>query len=314
MIKRIKFKILNLFAKPLMNFSVRWIKRNINKPFSEQIFMDEGILPIIEHYYQPLINPKKHLKKSLREDRNIPGIDFNNRGQLELLKKFNYNIELLKFPIKSSNSHEFYYDNEWYESGDAEFLYNMIRHFKPKNIMEIGSGFSTLMTLNAIEGNKNENENYFCNFTCIEPYEQPWLEKRGINVIRKKIETIDLSFFKKLGKNDILFIDSSHIIRPQGDVLYEYLELLPSLNSGVIVHVHDIFSPKDYLDEWVYDKHLLWNEQYLLESFLTFNSKFKIIGALNYLSHNFRKEFSSVSPVFAQQKNSEPKAFWFVKE
>ncbi|WP_369410476.1 class I SAM-dependent methyltransferase [Pontibacter qinzhouensis] len=61
--------------------------------------------------------------------------------------------------------------------------------------------------------------------------------------------------FQQLEANDILFIDSSHIIRPQGDVLFEYLEVLPTLKSGVIVHVHDIFTPKDYLNEWVYNRH-----------------------------------------------------------
>jgi len=75
-----------------------------------------------------------------------------------------------------------------------------------------------------------------------------------------------------------LFIDSSHIIRPQGDVLFEYLEILPILNAGVFVHIHDIFTPKDYLSEWILDGKVFWNEQYLLEAFLSFNTCFKIMG------------------------------------
>ena len=94
----------------------------------------------------------------------------------------------------------------------------------------------------------------------------------------------------------------------------KYLELLPTLNSGVLVHVHDIFTPKDYLDEWVFNKHLLWNEQYLLEAFLIFNSEFRIIGSLNYLSHNFTEEFSEKCPVFAKQDDREPGAFWMIKK
>lgn len=94
-----------------------------------------------------------------------------------------------------------------------------------------------------------------------------WLEEVGVSVVRKKVEEVELSFFSRLQGNDILFIDSSHIICPQGDVLFEYLELLPSLNKGVIVHVHDIFSPKNYLKQWLQDEIWFWNEQYLLEAF-----------------------------------------------
>ena len=78
--------------------------------------------------------------------------------------------------------------------------------------------------------------------------------------------------------------------------------------------MHDIFTPKDYLDDWVYGKHLLWNEQYLLEAFMTYNSNFKIIGALNYLTHNYRKEFAEKCPIFAKQQDREPGAFWMVKK
>ena len=92
--------------------------------------------------------------------------------------------------------------------------------------------------------------------------------------------------------------------------LFEYLELLPTLKSGVLIHLHDIFTPKDYLDDWVYKQHLFWNEQYLLEAFMMHNSEFRIIGALNYLTHNYRKEFEDKCPIFARQIGREPGAFW----
>ena len=280
---------------------------------NDKIFMSIGVLPILDHYYEPLINPKKHLKRSLREDRELPGINLNVDEQLNLLSNFNFNNELIRFPLEKENEIEFNYNNGSYESGDAEYLYNMIRHFKPNRIIEIGSGLSTLMAQNAIKKNKSENPDYECNHICIEPYEMPWLKKLDIVLVRELVEKIDVSYFEKLGKNDILFIDSSHIIRPQGDVLFEFLELLPSIKSGVLVHVHDIFTPKDYLDNWVIKDHRLWNEQYLLEAFLTSNSDFRIIGALNYLSHNYKKEFEEKCPIFARQSSVEPGAFWMVK-
>jgi predicted O-methyltransferase YrrM len=246
------------------------------------IFNNIGLFPIIDHYNDPLFN-KNLIKKSLRENRNLPGLDFNIIYQLELLNNFHYNDELLKFPLEKSNKLEFYYDNKSFESGDAEFLYNIIRLFKPKRIIEIGSGYSTLMAKNAVYHNQLDSHKYICEHICIEPYPFSWLERLDIKLIKEKVEDCSLDMFSELERNDILFIDSLHVIRAQGDVLFEYLEILPKLNSGVLVHVHDIFTPKDYLDEWMENNLRFHNEQYLLEAILTLNDKLKIIGSLNYL-------------------------------
>jgi predicted O-methyltransferase YrrM len=271
-----------------------------------------GVLPIVDHYYQPLINPKKHLKKSLRDDRDLPGIDFNTAEQLDLLSKFNYNEELLEFPLQKRKDTEYYYNNYSFTSGDGEYLYNMVRHFKPGKIIEVGSGLSTLMILNGVNKNKMVNPDYVCRHICIEPYEKQWLEEINVELFRKKVEDVDKSLFEELDANDILFIDSSHMIRPQGDVLFEFLEVLPILKPGTIIHIHDIFTPKDYRDEWIYN-HTLWNEQYLLEAFLQFNNSFRIFGALNYLTHHYRKELAEKCPVFENQPAQEPGSFWMIK-
>ena len=105
------------------------------------------------------------------------------------------------------------------------------------------------------------------------------------------------------------------MVRPQGDILYDFLEILPQLNSGVLVHIHDIFTPKDYLNNWIINKSFFWNEQYFLEAFLTFNNKFRIIGATNYLFHNYYEKFSEKCPILKiQKKNREPGSFWLIKE
>jgi hypothetical protein len=139
----------------------------------------------------------------------------------------------------------------------------------------------------------------------------PWLEEIEASVVRKKIEDMDPLYFAELEENDILFIDSSHIIRPQGDVLFEYLELLPALSPGVIVHIHDIFSPKNYLKGWLEDEVRFWNEQYLLEAFLTHNRDWKIIGALNYLHHNHYEKLKAVAPYLTHDR--EPGSFYIQK-
>jgi hypothetical protein len=305
-----------LLGLPLTFFSALWLKfvtiARPGKP-EDKIFMLLGILPVPDNYYQPLINPGKYIMKSLREDRTLNGIDLNLNEQLQVLANFNYSEELIKFPLVQNGKMEYFYNNDFYCSGDSEYLYSFVRYFKPGRIIEIGSGFSSLMIENAIAQNKTDVPHYACQHICIEPYEQPWLEETGVELIREKAESIDKSLFNQLQPNDILFIDSSHIIRPQGDVLFEVLELLPSLKPGVFIHVHDIFTPKDYPDEWIFKDHLMWNEQYLLEAFLAFNGGFRIIGALNYLAHHYPVQFSEKCPVFANQKDREPGAFWMIK-
>ncbi|HEV8512992.1 MAG TPA: class I SAM-dependent methyltransferase [Cyclobacteriaceae bacterium] len=314
-IKRFILKAILLIGLPFTLFSaiwLYWVRKKGILDIEDKILMRVGMLPLIDHYYQPLVNPRKYLFKSLREDRDLPGIDMNVQEQLSQLSKFNYNEELLAIPLEKTDRLEYYYNCDPFCSGDAEYFYSTIRYFKPRMIVEIGSGASTLMAFNALRQNKNDDNSYRCRHICIEPYEQPWLEANGVEVIRMRVEMMDKSLFNELKANDILFIDSSHMIRTQGDVLFEYLEVLPSLNPGVLIHVHDIFSPKDYLTEWV-NTHNLWNEQYLLEALLSGSNSFKIIGALNYLSHHYSKEFDEKCPVFAKRRDHEPGSFWIVK-
>lgn len=319
-IRDIFLKVLDVVFVPLTIISCYWLKscrKNLAlSPISKKIFLKVGIFPIQDHYYEPMFNPK-HLRKSLREDRFLPGIDFKVEEQLKLLEKFIFKDELLSFPKqRTENELEFSYDYGAYPSGDSECLYNMIRIYKPTRIIEIGCGSSTLMAMNAIKQNKENNNEYSCAYTCIEPYEQPWLEKTGLTIIRSKVEDISLNIFKSLAKNDILFIDSSHIIRPQGDVLFEILELLPILNSGVLIHFHDICTPKDYFDEWVCN--YFWNEQYLLEAFLSYNNEFEIILSTNYLLHHHYKKFISKCPILEYDKEKNPLretgSFWIKKK
>ena len=240
----------------------------------------------------------------------MPGLDLTIPCQWDLLTKFNYADELSGFPLTEGSPLSYHCDNGSFASGDSEYLYNIIRHFKPKRIIEIGSGHSTKMAVSAVKQNQREDSGYGCKHSCIEPYEMPWLEQTGVKVIRKKVEEVELSLFKTLEAGDILFIDSSHIIRPQGDVLTEYLSILPILKPGVLIHIHDIFTPKDYLKEWIFGHHLLWNEQYLLEAFLSFNKDFKVIGSVNYLKHHHFAEIASKCPILARQPHREPGSFW----
>jgi predicted O-methyltransferase YrrM len=308
--------LFDLILIPFTVISAFWLKfvRRVGvekMKYSRNILFKIGVFPIRDHYYEPYYNPNQ-LKKTHRDNRFLPGIDFNVKEQLKILTQFNFNEELRLFPLEKTNNLEFYYHNLAYRSGDAEYLYNLIRLLKPKKLIEIGSGYSTLMAINAINQNEKEDSNYLCEHICIEPYEMHWLEKMGVKVIRELVENIDKELFLTLECNDILFIDSSHVIKPQGDVLYE-LQILQILKPGVLVHIHDIFTPKDYLNEWIAKNITFWNEQYLLEAFLTFNNQYKIVGALNYLKHNYFKELSDKCPILKNESYREPGAFWIMR-
>lgn len=265
-----------------------------------------GVLPIRDHYYEPFVDLSR--LKDLGQPRILPGIDFDVAGQLALLASFADTEGLAGIPDAAAAGDGFAFGNGSFESGDAELWFHIVRHFRPKRIIEIGSGNSTLMARLALARTEALDPSYRCDHVCIEPYEMPWLEKTGARVERARLEDVDLAMFDKLEANDIVFIDSSHIIRPQGEVVMEYLQLLPRLGKGVIVHVHDIFSPRDYLSEWVRDELLLWNEQYLLEAFLTLNDRWEVLLAANMLHHDFPEELAAKCPYLTADR--EPGSFY----
>ena len=269
-----------------------------------------GVFPIRDHYFEPLF-ASRHIKTDLTLERELPGVNLNEQAQVSLLRELRYGAELLALPLERKAPDTFFFNNGAYEAGDAEILYSVIRHFKPGQMIEVGSGMSTLIARHAIAANQTDNASYHCNHVCIEPYEEPWLESLGIPIHRRLVEDMPPADFEALGANDILFIDSSHVIRTQGDVLFEVLRILPALKPGVIVHVHDIFTPRDYPQSWIVEQVRLWNEQYLIEAFLTQNDHFEVLLALNFLSHHHPDELAAACPIYGQQRQrAEPGSFW----
>ncbi len=302
------FSIYILFSLPAIKlFAFIGGKR---LPKTRELLKFFDIYPIRNHYYQPLFKDKL-LKKDLSLERKLPLIDLKINQQLKLLEEFKYSEELINLNLnKIKKKNKFYFGNGSFEAGDAEILYQFIRYFKPKNFIEIGSGNSTLMAMEALNQNFKK-DSITSKHLCIEPYEMKWLDQinTNIKVKRELVENIDLSFFECLSENDILFIDSSHIIRPQGDVLKEYLEIIPSLKPGVIVHVHDVFTPRDYLDTFIREHVLMWNEQYILEALLSNSYRYEILCALNYLHNNHYSNLKKCSPYLS--KNMNPGSFYF---
>jgi predicted O-methyltransferase YrrM len=280
--------------------------------FSYDLFARCDWLPVPFHYFQPIVRADMLPQNYEQTENALFGIDLNIKNQLDLLSKFDYNRELEAIALNEEEDHyKPYYRNKNFRSGDAEILYSMIRYYKPKRIIEIGSGFSTTFMLKAIEQNRKESSNK-TELVCIEPFEQSWLEQLGINVIRKPVERLELSFFEQLSENDILFIDSSHVIRTRGDVVLEYLNIIPSLQKGVIVHCHDIFLPMDYPLKYIVEYRYFWNEQYILQALLSNSKRYKILLSLKFLAIHYKSEIEKCCPILKKENEKEgPASFWF---
>jgi hypothetical protein len=238
-------------------------------------------------YYSP-IPDTRDLNDEIWDRRSeMVGVDMNEQGQLDLLDEFKdeFRKEYDQFPLGPTDlPHQFHLGNPSFGLPDAVALYCMIRHFKPKRMIEIGSGHSTFLAAQALL--VNQDEGHDCDFTAIEPYPSQTLRDGfpGLSrLVEKPVQVVPHETFLELGENDILFIDSTHVLRTGSDVQYEYLELLPRLHKGVIVHAHDIFLPGEYPKVWAMEHRWFWNEQYLLHAFLTFNDTFQPIWAGQYL-------------------------------
>jgi hypothetical protein len=271
-----------------------------------QIFEKAGIHMTPNLFYFPIPDTRSLNDDLWKTESELVGVDMNVPQQLTLLKEvfptFKDEWVFAESQKSAASTHDFYSNNATFGGGgDAEVLHSMIRHFKPKKVVEIGSGFSTYLSARACLMNKAK-DGVQTELFAIEPFPNNTLKKGfpGLTALMEKpLETVDLDFFESLEANDILFIDSTHVLKIGGDVKYEYLEILPRLQKGVIVHSHDIFFPGEYPKSWVLDNHWFWTEQYLLQAFLAFNSAFEILWAGQYMNRKYPKELKSVFPSYA---------------
>ena len=271
------------------------------------VFQRLGFHITSNHFNQPIPDTRT-LKDSLWTRRSeLVGIDLKEPQQLALLDGFaaRFKAEYNGFPLDPlSGAPRYYLNNHVFESVDGEILYCMVRHLKPRRIVEIGSGFSTMLSAQAIARNRADDPEYACELIAIDPYPNSVL-KAGFpglsRLIDDEVQNVPLELFTSLGSNDILFIDSSHILRIGSDVQYECLEVVPRVGPGAVVHFHDIFLPSEYPKDIIFKGFQFPNEQYLVQAFLAFNDAFEILwaGSFMHLTHPDRLEsaFASYSRV-----------------
>ena len=248
------------------------------------------------HYYSPVINIDEVRKSKVYQGSDIPhieGVDLNVSGQLALAANLQ---KYFSPPFSESKSEKrYYFQNHMFLYTDAIILYACMRHFKPRKIIEAGSGFSSAVMLDTKDLHLPELE-----LTFIEPYPERFNSLLSstdrINLLQSNLQDVPLDTFDQLQRDDILFIDSSHVSKTGSDVNYTIFEILPRLAPGVIIHIHDIFYPFEYPMEWI-EAGRSWNEAYLIRAFLMYNNQFKIVFFNSFL-HKFHKEIFSSQPLF----------------
>jgi len=247
-------------------------------------FEQRGVHVTPVHFYSPIPDTSQLSDSTWAHTSELVGIDMRDEKQLQLLEDVfpQFRDEYEALPTSpTDNPSQFYLGNGMFDGTDALVLYCMLRHLQPRRVIEVGSGFSTRLAAQAAVLNGSTE------IVCIEPFPDDGLQKGfpGLaKLIPSRVEELSLDVFAELREHDVLFIDSSHVVRTGGDVNFLFLEVLPRLRPGVVVHVHDIFLPGEYRRDWVVDGLRFWNEQYLLQAFLTFNTAFSVLLANNYLS------------------------------
>jgi predicted O-methyltransferase YrrM len=242
------------------------------------------------HYYSPVVDPLEAVKR----------VRFGEPVAPHRLKGLRYPVEAIvafwhahrdlilqtAFPQHKTSGVRYYWHNHIFPASDAAILRAIMLRSKPRRIVEVGSGFSTACMLDTLdEGRLTQLE-----FTCIEPYPERlygllWEEDRArVRIIDQPVQEVPLELFAGLEDGDILFIDSTHVLKTGSDVHHELFEILPSLQAGVLIHFHDIHYPFEYPRGWICDIGRSWNEVYALRAFLMYNDTFQIVFHGSYFA------------------------------
>ena len=245
------------------------------------------------HYYSPIVDVAD---VGARGDSLWPaepeviGIDFRPAAHQHILThvfpKFIADYRYAELESETTAENEYYTRNSQFSWLDSRALFVLLRELRPRRVIEVGSGYSSLLTADV-------NQRWFggsIEFQCIEPYPRPFLEQGvpGITrLVRERVERLDPALFMGLDAGDILFIDSSHVAKTGSDVNFLYFEVLPRLRSGVRVHIHDIFLPSEYPRDWVIREQRSWNEQYLLRALLMHSTGFRVMFGCSYAFFRF---------------------------
>ncbi len=284
--------------RPLKKRYVSLLHGFINRSFLFWQRLGVHVSPV--HFYQPIPDTRRLDPELWRRRSSLVGVDMRPEAQLAMLREFGrtYGEECRAF-TGPRRPGKYYLTNPMFGPVDAEMLYCMIRHHKPRKMIEIGSGYSTLLSAEAIA--RNAEEGHPGTLIAYEPYPRKFLRDHpGIEVRKVPGERVPPAEIETLEAGDILFIDSTHTLRIGGDVQHEYRELVPRLGPGALVHIHDIFLPEEYPSRQALKFHRFWTEQYLVQAFLAFNSAFEVVWAGNFMRLTYPDDLRTAFPTFTE--------------
>ena len=251
------------------------------------------------HFYSPVVSRADAEAEwpRLSRPRNPAEVDICAADQAVMLRTLPQYFPTIPFTEHKDPRFRFYFENPSYGYGDALIYWAMLNHLKPKRIIEVGSGFSSALALDTVDLLGLPTT---CTF--IDPF--PAVAEAATaplgpshRILPRRIQDIDLDVIRELQDGDLLFIDSSHIVKTGSDVHFEITEMLPLLAPGVIVHFHDVFYPFEYHKRWITQKNHSWNETYFLHAFLMYNSAFRIVFFNHFVAATMRAELLKLSPV-----------------
>ena len=227
------------------------------------------------HFYSPLpsLDEIKRSEDRVFDSRTrvLGGIDLNESAQIALFQELTKYYRDQPFAELRQDGLRYHLDNPAFAYCDGIIFYCLLRHVRPRRVIEVGSGYSSCVLLDT-------NERWLDNrvsCTFVEPYPQLLHslitdeDRRRVTVLARNVQDLEAGVFDQLAAGDILFIDSSHVAKTNSDVNFMFFEILPRLGSGVWVHLHDIFYPFEYPKQWVYQGRA-WNEAYLARAFLQY--------------------------------------------
>lgn len=247
---------------------------------------------------------------------SLPGLTIDTASHLRLLEtELRPYLAEFRPPANPDpgRPHELHVWNGYYQAVDADVLYAMIRHLKPRRILEIGSGYSTLVTSAA--RTRNRAEGHAADFTAVDP--EPRIavaaEAEGPDsILRVPAQELPLEMFLELDRGDVLFVDGSHTVKLGSDTNFVVLEVLPRLRPGVVVHFHDIFLPYQYPRAW-YERGMYLAENSLLHAFLIGNALYDVLFAAHAVSRAHRERVAELIPLLRDRAEHHPAAFWIVR-
>jgi len=206
----------------------------------------------------------------------------------------------------------YFFNNPAFAHADGSVLHAMLRCFRPRRLVEAGSGYSSACAMDTIDRFLDGE----VQVTFIEPYPQLLKELIGqerlerCTVVPHGVQAADPRIFEALEAGDILFIDSTHVMKTGSDVCHELFDILPRLKPGVLVHFHDVFWPFEYPEKWVVQENRSWNELYGLRAFLMYNKAFRIEFFSDYFFQHFRPRIEAEFPTMLKHSGG---SLWLSK-